>query len=174
MVLQLSDTLIRKGDVREFQFPLGFSSIVWDGKERELEAVGPVRMKVENAGNSTYLFHTEFEAKLHLPCDRCLTDVACPILLEDDRERKLSAEETEKDPDEEETCIHGYELDVDEFIRSELFLRIPMKVLCREDCKGLCPKCGANRNLGSCGCEDGPLDPRMAVIQDIFRKANHG
>ncbi|MDD6168654.1 MAG: DUF177 domain-containing protein, partial [Lachnospiraceae bacterium] len=46
----------------------------------------------------------------------------------------------------------------------------PAKVLCKPDCKGICPKCGTNLNLETCDCEQGELDPRMAAFQDVFNK----
>lgn len=174
MVLQLSESLIRKGDRKEFQIPAGFDSLFWDGEPHRLEPRSPVILKVENVGNDTYRLQTQFEADYHLPCDRCLTDVACPLSIMDEREVKLHPAEETQETEEEEPFIHGYELDVDEFIRGELYQRIPLKVLCSEDCKGICPVCGTNRNLAPCTCEEGPRDPRMSVIQDIFRKANHG
>ena len=63
-----------------------------------------------------------------------------------------------------------YCLDVDRLIASELMVNLPMKVLCREDCKGICRKCGKNLNEGACGCDDSVPDPRMSVIQDIFKQ----
>ena len=53
----------------------------------------------------------------------------------------------------------------------ELLMNMPMKILCREDCKGICNRCGANLNEGTCHCEEEPKDPRMAAILDIFREA---
>ena len=52
----------------------------------------------------------------------------------------------------------GEELDVSEDVRAELLLELPMNLLCSEECRGLCPHCGANRNLKDCGCS-GPADP---------------
>ena len=54
------------------------------------------------------------------------------------------------------------------FVYNEILMRFPMKTLCREDCKGLCLKCGKNLNEGECGCDRASLDPRMSAIRDIF------
>ena len=59
---------------------------------------------------------------------------------------------------------------MDLLIYNEILLDFPMKVLCQEDCKGICSNCGANRNNESCDCKENDLDPRMAAIQDIFNK----
>ena len=172
MIIQLSDTLIRKGDARTYSCEFGFDDISWMREKHRLTDKKPAVLRIENTGNGHYQLHAEIDCNLHLPCDRCLKDVVCPIHITDEREpvtRPTEAETMEDGLDD--AYIQGYELDVDEFIRSELFLHIPMKVLCKEDCKGLCPKCGADLNKGACGCLDGPLDPRMAAIQDIFRES---
>jgi uncharacterized protein len=57
-------------------------------------------------------------------------------------------------------------------VREQLFLTIPMKRLCREDCGGLCPSCGANRNLTPCECTAEDLDPRLAPLKDLFGKGS--
>ena len=64
--------------------------------------------------------------------------------------------------------MNGYELDTEILIYNELLMSLPMKVLCKETCKGLCPVCGKNRNDGECGCDTFVPDPRMAAIKDIF------
>ncbi len=64
--------------------------------------------------------------------------------------------------------MEGYHLNVDELINNELLLNWPMKILCKEDCKGICKVCGKNLNDGACGCDDFVPDPRMAAIKDLF------
>ena len=74
--------------------------------------------------------------------------------------------------DSDEPYIDGYLLDVDALVRNELFVHMPLRVLCKEDCKGICKRCGTNLNLGTCDCDATELDPRMAAILDIFGSAN--
>ena len=63
---------------------------------------------------------------------------------------------------------------LDEILIPELLLDMEMTVLCREDCKGLCPKCGKNLNDGDCGCDRREIDPRLAVLQEFLdRKKEH-
>ena len=71
---------------------------------------------------------------------------------------------------DEQSYLTGYNLDADQLVGNELTLNLPMKVLCKEDCKGICNRCGANLNLETCDCDTRSLDPRMAVIQDIFKQ----
>ena len=55
---------------------------------------------------------------------------------------------------------------------SEMLIGWPTKVLCKEDCKGICNVCGQNLNEGTCDCEDTGLDPRMSVVRDLFKNCN--
>ena len=64
--------------------------------------------------------------------------------------------------------VENDRLDLKELVLSDLLLNLPMKHLCREDCKGLCPKCGANLNEGECGCNRKPVDPRFAALRDLL------
>jgi uncharacterized protein len=59
------------------------------------------------------------------------------------------------------------ELDVTRLVANEATLALPMKPLCREDCRGLCPVCGANRNVAPCTCDTRPPDPRLAALRDL-------
>ena len=73
---------------------------------------------------------------------------------------------------DESDCIDGYNLDVDKMLYSEMLIGWPTKVLCKEDCKGICNVCGQNLNEGTCDCEDTGLDPRMSVVRDLFKNCN--
>lgn len=73
---------------------------------------------------------------------------------------------------DEQSYIDRYHLDVDGMVLDEMMTDIPDKVLCREDCKGVCPKCGVNLNHQTCNCDRTELDPRMSIIREIFAKNN--
>ena len=113
----------------------------------------------------------EGEVVLRIPCSRCLEPVEVPIHveIEDKIDLKLSDEERARELNEQ-FYVSGYNLDVDRLVGNELTLNLPMKVLCREDCKGICNRCGTNLNYGTCDCDTRSLDPRMSVIQDIFKQ----
>ena len=70
--------------------------------------------------------------------------------------------------EEQEAFMEGYSLNIDSLIDNEITTSWPMKVLCRPDCKGLCPVCGKDLNTGACGCDTFVPDPRMAAIMDVF------
>ena len=70
---------------------------------------------------------------------------------------------------DESNYIDGYCLDADQLLYNEILTEWPMKVLCSQDCKGICSVCGQNLNEGTCSCEGQGLDPRMSVIRDVFK-----
>ena len=65
----------------------------------------------------------------------------------------------------------SFHLELDQLVGNELTLNLPMAVLCSDDCKGICDRCGTNLNHETCDCDNRPLDPRMSVIQDIFKQS---
>jgi uncharacterized protein len=108
---------------------------------------------------------------LEIPCDRCLEPVATKINLDFVKKVDLNQSEDDMFSDEfdESNYIDGYTLDVDMLIYNEVIIGWPTKILCREDCKGICNVCGQNLNQGTCDCESTSLDPRMSVIRDVFK-----
>ena len=106
---------------------------------------------------------------LEIPCDRCLEPVASPFDLKFSKNIDLNDDDVQADELDEKNYIDGYNLDVDKLLYNEILIGWPMKILCSEDCKGICNTCGQNLNKGTCNCEDTSLDPRMSVIRDVFK-----
>ena len=103
-----------------------------------------------------------------MKCDRCLTEVPTAMKLKFDRIVYSPEAEVSEEEDTEQSFMDGWQLDVEAFVYDEILVNWPAKILCKEDCKGICPVCGQNRNLKECGCDTFVPDPRMAAIQDIF------
>jgi len=83
----------------------------------------------------------------------------------------VSPEVLKKDTEElneEQGFMKGYQLQVEELICNEIMMNWPAKVLCIDDCKGICKMCGKDLNVMDCGCDTFVPDPRMANIKDIF------
>ena len=109
------------------------------------------------------------------PCGRCLADVNCeyPISINcrvNVFKKELYIDDTSEA--DEISYIEDCTLDVDGLILDELFTKLPMNVLCKEDCRGICKVCGTNLNTSSCDCDQTVPDPRMAVFSDIFKDFN--
>jgi len=115
-------------------------------------------------------------ARARVECDRCLQAVELPInsrftleyVTPEDYQAQQAVELTQEDLDL--SIFEGDAIDLDELVKEELLLSIPDHVLCNEDCKGICARCGANKNLGECGCETHELDPRWAGLKDLVNR----
>ncbi len=108
---------------------------------------------------------------LLIPCDRCLDEVVNHFDIDIDC-YVVPNKEPDGIEDDEQSFMDGCILDVDKLITNEIVVALPTKVLCKEDCRGLCTVCGQNLNHGECNCDRKVLDPRMAAIQDIFKNFN--
>lgn len=133
----------------------------------------PLELVIANKGENKLEISGMAQYETKIPCDRCLKEVNTVIELDFSKEvdMNLSAEGRIEDLDETDFII-GYNLDVDKLIYSEILVNWPMKTLCKEDCKGICRKCGKDLNHGTCDCDTVELDPRMAVIAEIFKNCN--
>ncbi|MGI6264288.1 MAG: YceD family protein [Acutalibacteraceae bacterium] len=65
---------------------------------------------------------------------------------------------------EDFVLLKDFQLELDDLITADLLLSLPMKFLCRQDCRGICPQCGRNLNEGDCGCRQETVDPRLAAL----------
>lgn len=131
----------------------------------------PIELTITNTGNRVLELEATGSITVGIPCDRCLDEVPVSIPLQIKRklDMKLTDEERIHDLDES-SYLTGMDLDVDRLVYLEVLMSWPLKVLCKEDCKGICSQCGKNLNNGPCGCAEEPKDPRMAAISDIFSK----
>jgi uncharacterized protein len=98
---------------------------------------------------------------LVIPCDRCTKEVATDINTQFNRTINLHNEE-------DSAFLNGAELDLLKFLSLEILQEFPQKVLCTDECKGLCYQCGANLNNQDCTCDRGHIDIRMAHLKDLF------
>jgi uncharacterized protein len=114
---------------------------------------------------------------LELPCSRCLEPFTTPVHASFDlRYHPHTAnpgDEGEREIEEDDLTTAFYEhdeIDLGGLMREQFCLALPMKPLCRDDCQGLCPVCGTNRNLGKCACKSDWDDPRLAALRDLKTK----
>ena len=130
----------------------------------------PFPIKIANQEDQSVSVTGSVELEMKIPCGRCLTDVSIPIHFDIDRSLTIAADALVDEELEETDYLIGFELDVDKLVYAEILVNWPMKVLCKDDCKGICKVCGKNLNEGTCSCQKTELDPRMARVQDIFNK----
>ena len=107
----------------------------------------------------------ELYSTLTTACVRCLDDAIIPITITLD---ELFFYPPQTAPEGEPTIGDDGFLDLTPLVRELSLLEVPIKVLCRDDCQGLCQECGQNLNLGTCDCPDQMIDPRMAALQQLL------
>lgn len=152
------------------EVPLELTEIGFQGENYRISADGPVTVELSNRGQGRALIEAAVKVCAILRCDRCLSDVKRDFDLHISQELVSPDSADEEGKEAQSSFLDGYELDVDCLISNEIFTCWPMKILCREDCRGLCKVCGKNLNEGSCECDTFVPDPRMAAIMDIFRE----
>lgn len=112
-------------------------------------------------------------AQVELNCDRCLQAITVPVAATFDVDyvpaSKYEAEQLAElqDDDLGLAVFDGEAIDIDDLVREQVILALPSRALCREDCKGLCPVCGIDKNLKDCECESHPVDPRWAALNNL-------
>jgi uncharacterized protein len=110
---------------------------------------------------------------LELSCSRCLEPFTMPVDVAIDLQyvpasaMKTEAEREVQDEDFETSYYRDDRIDLNELLREQFYLQLPMKPLCRDDCRGLCPHCGTNLNTGSCDCPSQWTDPRLAPLERL-------
>ncbi len=142
---------------------------------------GRIRGHVEKGEDDSVHVRGHVRAGLRVQCGRCLE----PSDLAVDQELDLFLLPQHAEPEEQEEEIElsdreivvgyyaGDRLDLGELLREQLLLDLPMKRLCREDCRGLCPSCGVNRNTSACQCRtEKESDPRLATLKTLFDKGS--
>lgn len=112
-------------------------------------------------------------AEVALACTRCLEPLQRKIEVAFDDVFIDSADESEKAETEltiadmDESLVIGGRVDLADVVREQILLALPEQIFCSEDCRGLCPKCGGNRNLIDCSCEREEIDPRWAALKNL-------
>ncbi len=168
MLVNLSDVLTSEGRQMSMEVPLEMTIFKSGMGSFEIAEKSPVSFTFTNIEPEKAKVEGNVKLTFRTNCDRCLTEV--PTILDLTFERIVTSPEVAAEDEDADdlSFMEGYQLDVETFVYNEIIGNWPAKVLCKEDCKGLCPVCGQNRNVRDCGCDTFVPDPRMAVIQDIF------
>lgn len=153
--------------IHEYSFRILPSDIGLDGNFRT-----PLEVEAHlDKTSHQLLLRTEIRAVGTFECDRCL----------DPFEQKLSSEyrlvyvfdeaASSQYPEEEVQVLREdtVSIDLSDDVRQMVLLSVPLKLLCNENCRGLCPTCGTNLNLAACTCRHDQLDPRWNGLQDLLK-----
>lgn len=160
-MVDLTEVLLTDGKVIKRETQIGLEVLSYRFGDFQIKQASMLSLTIENKGEKKLVVTGDASLEVLIPCARCLEPVA--FRLDIQFENELDAEEKD--------YIDGYSLDTDQLVHDEALLVWPERVLCKEDCKGLCPVCGKNQNDGACDCDTTVRDPRMARILDIFNNA---
>lgn len=162
MILDLEPIFNNEGMVKNFDFEIDLSA-------QEIAGTKPFRSPVGVSGNvGNYTGIVELRAKaeftLETNCDRCANPVSLPQKTEifHTLVTKLNDE-----ANDELLLVEELRFNLEPLIVEDIFLALPSKLLCSDDCKGICPRCGKDLNTGSCSCEK-EVDPRLAALKQLL------
>ena len=163
MIIRVSDIQdegLTVADVAAFTAP--FSDRTW--------ALDRLQLRLERDGDDV-LVTGEIGATVPLACSRCLEEFPVQVLATVDARfapRPATGDSVELGSDDLDLDFYDRDqLNLAALVETETTLALPMKPLCRADCRGLCRVCGSNRNLVPCACPERAPDPRLAALKDL-------
>jgi len=166
MIVDLSE-ILESG--RDFEF-VGEPNL----EEEAARVVGKVYATGRIAGSGyRYKVTGTISGQIENDCTRCLVPVSSEFSLAFevsyiDPEFDTAETERQVDPADLEIAVaEEGKLNIEDLVREQIILSLPTRFLCKEDCKGLCDKCGANKNAGDCGCDAKYIDPRWAQLKNL-------
>ncbi len=173
MMLNLCDVLSVVGREETLQAEIGELQGHFQGEDILVTGKTPFEVVVKHIEKERITVSFEIVVKVARTCSRCLETVDCEYSLSVFRNVNVVKQEAYVDDvsdADKVSYIKDCTLDVDLLVLDELYTVLPMNVLCKEDCKGICKVCGTNLNESTCNCDQTVPDPRMAVFSDIFNQ----
>lgn len=158
MYINLSD-LEEIGSKKSVLLDVEFHDLEFVDREIEIKDTVNLDLEIFNTRNS-FAVTGFLKAELILSCSRCLEKFSSEIELE------ISEDVLKSEMEDEE------ELYLNDIIKDNIILSLPMKPLCSEDCEGLCPQCGQDLNEGECDCERETVDPRLAKLKELYQDSD--
>jgi len=169
MRIELENLEGSKGDFAHVYQPEDLNPV---DERVSLIAPAAVNGKVRLSGNEVFV-NGHIDTRAQVECDRCLKPVELPVNVDFTLEyisgSEYEASQTAALTEEEMSVsvFDGGAIDVDEIVKEQVLLAVPTRMLCREDCKGICPDCGIDRNTGECDCITNEIDPRWAALKKL-------
>jgi|HigsolmetaGSP12D_1036236.scaffolds.fasta_scaffold01453_3 uncharacterized protein len=166
MIIRAQELLSRGGQVRlhgQLDLAERFRNIP------DAEPLGPMEADLTASAEAGRIeVAGELSGRIRLSCSRCLSPVDSDyrVPYRESFQPVASEEKAVEEEGADFVPFAGDLLDIRPFLEEELLLHLPYAPLCSEDCRGLCPECGANLNERTCGCDRETIDPRLAVLKD--------
>ncbi len=169
MLLDLEEIMEKSGGEKEVTVSFEAEEILFNRTAYPIDRKQPFILRLKNVEERQLLINGETEVGVILICDRCLKEVPKTFSVTIKKAFTLSEGKIVSDPDWDEGLIEeGHLLCIDRLVSEEILLDFPTKILCKEDCKGICTVCGQDLNVRDCGCDRTVMDPRMAKFSEIF------
>lgn len=160
----------------EFDYELPAADINLEEETAQLEKPVKIAGKLRK-GIAQVDVNGKITGEIELECTRCLSPAAAPLdfpfkVTYVTEENYTSDPEAElRGEDLDVAIFDGEKIDLAEITREQILLNLPVRFLCRENCRGLCPKCGADKNTVNCNCEENEVDPRWSALKNIKRNS---
>jgi uncharacterized protein len=172
----MSDLLLDVGQMRdpEARIERTFAAGVLPTDQTICRIAAPVALSVAvRKDRMQFRVVGRVKTTIELACSRCLEDYAVPVDEAFDvlyLPHTPAGEGEERAVEDDDLSTAFYEdnvIDLGQLMQEQCYLAVPMKPLCKEDCRGLCPQCGTNFNTASCECRTSWVDPRLAVLEQL-------
>ncbi len=166
-MIDIAQLRLEPGEERSVEAPVALPAIAIGGVDYAGPAAPVVaRVDLTRIG-SGLLLRLRLATTIGGPCHRCLEEAHVPVEID---AREYQADEPAAGAESDEVCdyLQGDELDVATWAADAVVLAMPHKILCREDCRGLCPSCGADLNEGPCTCPPPAGDDRWGPLRDLL------
>ncbi len=163
MIIEFNELLKRKSYAKDIDLSFNMKSFLYQGDEIIFKS--PVKAKGKASIQEDIIhFDVQVSFVIELTCTRCLDRYTSNFDI------NIFEEYTNNPKKESEDIIFITEdsIDMEEVIKNNILLSLPIKKLCSNDCKGLCQHCGANLNKSQCNCSQDDIDIRMAKLKDLF------
>ncbi|MBE7031155.1 MAG: DUF177 domain-containing protein [Ruminococcaceae bacterium] len=164
MNIDVSRIVSAEGAVVPVSGTVAPENLMFNGQDIRFTAPVTVEGKVENIGGDVYL-SLDITATFLTNCARCLKEI--------ERTLSFSVHEVfskrEIAEDEDVLPLESDEIALAPLVEDAFCMELPYNYLCDEDCAGLCPVCGCDRNQTDCGCETEQIDPRLAALKDFLQ-----
>ncbi|QXM05882.1 YceD family protein [Crassaminicella indica] len=159
---------LKDGSKKELELKVEekIEALSYFGDEIPLVAPSVFKGRIYNANGDLYI-EGSVESTGAFNCYRCLNKFHQKIIGE--VHEKLVEENSSDAEMDDYFMIKNNQINISEIIENALISTLPMKIVCNEDCKGLCSVCGKNLNEGKCNCEKNEIDPRLAKLKDLLQ-----
>ena len=167
MLLDLKGFFTNEAEKKEKRFSFSFSM-----DDVGIDGTNPFVSPIEASGtaeteNGAVRLKAEVSYEFKAECNRCLAEIH---EWKTERYEHLLLLSEDDVPDDTYVRVTEEAIELSELLREDIILNLPTVLLCREDCKGLCPKCGQNLNDGPCGCKEDSVDPRLEILKTLIRQ----